>query len=46
MPLWTHMGHNEVRMEKLLQGVTPLPQKFEMNLMPILFCYISQIIGQ
>ena len=40
------MGHNEVRMEKLLQGVTPLPQNFEMNLMPILFCYISQNIGQ
>ena len=37
---------NEVRMEKLLQGVTPLLQNFDINLMPILFCYISQVIGQ
>ena len=29
-------------MEKLLQGVTQLLQNFDMNLMPILFCYISQ----
>ena len=28
---------NEARMEKLLQGVTPVPQNFEMKLMPILF---------
>ena len=33
-------------MEKLLQGVIPLHQNFEMNLMPVLFCYISQVIGQ
>ena len=31
---------------KNLQGVTPLRQNFEMNLIPILFCYISQVIGQ
>ena len=37
---------NEARMEKLLQGVTPLLQHFGMNLMPILFCYISQVMGQ
>ena len=37
---------NEAWMEKLLQGVTPLLQNFKMNLMPILFCYISQVIGQ
>ena len=29
-------------MEKFLQGVTALLQNFDMNLMPILFCYISQ----
>ena len=27
--------------KKLIKGVTPLLQHFEMNLMPILFCYIS-----
>ena len=32
-------------MEKLLWGFTPLLQNFE-NLMPILFCYISQDIVQ
>ena len=37
---------NEARMEKLLQGVIPLLQNFEMSFMPILFCYISQVIGQ
>ena len=37
---------NEPRMGKRLQGVTPLLQNFETNLMPILFCYISQVIGQ
>ena len=37
---------NEARMEKLLQDVTPLLQNFEMNLMPILFYYISKVIGQ
>ena len=37
---------NEARMEKLLQGVTPLLQNFEMNLMPISFCYVSQVTGQ
>ena len=31
-------------MEKLLQGVTPLLQNFEMNLMPILCRYISQVL--
>ena len=36
----------EENMEKLLQGVIPVLQNFEMNLMPILFCYISQVIGQ
>ena len=36
---------NEARMEKLL-GVIPLHQDLQMNLMPILFCYISQVIGQ
>ena len=37
------MGHKERgKMEKLLQGVTQLLQNFDMNLMPILFCYISQ----
>ena len=30
-------------MEKLLQGVTLLHQNFEMNIMPIFFCYISQV---
>ena len=40
IPLWTHMG------EKLLQGVAPLLQNVEINLIPILFCYISQVIGQ
>ena len=41
------MGHkNDARMEKLLQGVIPLHQNFEMNLTPILFCYISQVVGQ
>ena len=29
--------------KKRLQGVTPLLQNIEMNLMPILFCYISQV---
>ena len=43
-PTWSIK--NEVRMEKLLQGVTSLRQSFEMNLMQILFCYISQAIGQ
>ena len=33
-------------MENFLQGVIPVLQNFEMNLMPILFCYISQVIGQ
>ena len=37
---------NEAKMDKILQGVTPLLQIFEMNLMPILFGYISQVIGQ
>ena len=32
---------NEARIEKLFQGVTPLLQNFEMNLMPILFCCIA-----
>ena len=46
-----HFGHtwgikNEASMEKLLQGVTPLLQHFKINLMPILFCYVSQVIGQ
>ena len=36
---------NEARMEKLLQGVTPLLQNFKMNLRPILFCYVSQVVG-
>ena len=36
---------NEARMEKLLQGVTPLLQTFEMNFMPVLFCSISQVLG-
>ena len=41
------MGHKKwSEDEKLLQGVTPLLQNVEMNLMPILFCYISQVIGQ
>ena len=31
---------NEVRIEKLLQGVTPLLQSFVINLMPILFFYV------
>ena len=30
-------------MGKLSQGVIPLLQNFEMNLMPILFCYIFQV---
>ena len=38
------MGHKEI--EKPLQGVTQLLQNFEINFMSILFCYISQIIGQ
>ena len=29
-------------MENLLQGVTAFLPNFDMNLMPILFCYISQ----
>ena len=29
-------------MENLSQGVTAFLQNFDMNLMPILFCYISQ----
>ena len=36
---------NEAKMEKLLQSVIPLLQIFEMNFIPILFCYISQVIG-
>ena len=36
---------NEARMKKLL-GVIPLHQDLQMNLMPVLFCYISQVIGQ
>ena len=36
---------NEARMKKLL-GAIPLHQDLQMNLMPILFCYISQVIGQ
>ena len=50
------MGHKEWRQDgKLLQDVIPLLQNFEiwhltrnfdMNLMPILFCFISQVIGQ
>ena len=39
------MGH-KARMEKPLQGATPLLQYFDMNFMSILFCYISQVIGQ
>ena len=29
-------------MENLLQGVTAFLQNFDMNLMPIFFCYVSQ----
>ena len=43
-PTWSIK--NEAMMEKLLQGVTQLLQNFEMNFTPILFCYISQVIGQ
>ena len=34
------------RIETLLWGVIPLLYNFEMNLMPILFCYLSQVIGE
>ena len=37
---------NDERIENLLQGVMQLLSDFEMNLMPILFCYISQLTGQ
>ena len=37
---------DEERIEKLLQGAMPLLLNFEMNLMPILFYYISQVIAK
>ena len=47
IPLWTHMRRKEWRESgKHLQGVTPLFKNFYMNLMAILFSYISQVIGQ
>ena len=37
---------DEKRMRKLLKGVIPLLQNFEMNLMPVFVCYITQVISQ
>ena len=47
--LLTHMGHKEWSKDgKTFTRCTftTLLQNFEMNLMPVLFCYISQVIGQ
>ena len=46
IPLWTHMGHKGRRKDGKLFSVIPLLQNFEINLMPILFYYTSQVIAQ
>ena len=42
VPLWTHMGHKRWRED----GKTFIRWNYEMNLMPIFFYYISQVIAK
>ena len=47
IPLLTHMEHKGLRRDgKTFAMCYTIALNFEMNLMPTLFCYISQVIGQ
>ena len=46
-PFWTHMGHKGRTMDrKTFIRYYTIALKFEMNLIPILFDHISQVIAQ
>ena len=48
-PLWTHMGHKgfgKKEWKNFYKVLYHCFKTFEMNLMPILFYYISQVIAQ